>query len=249
MNIMKVGNYSFVGDSELEKWRIKTLFTKEKGTVKWLEGEVKPGDIIYDIGANIGLYTIVAAHLTGPGGIVYAFEPHMMNAVSLLRNVEVNNFTDRVKIFTCALHAKEGFLPFNYISTKTGSSGHQLGHTTSESGKQFTPELVELKYSTTIDKLIADNIIKPANLIKMDVDGNEKLILRGMSNLLNVSSPRNIQVEIHPSIKKGIFAFMKEHGYPLSEAGRHDTMHGKELIFQGIDPENVAYNIIFRKKK
>jgi len=243
VQIIKTGNFSFICEDELEVWRVKTLFTKEVGTIRWLNTECQPNDIFYDIGANIGLYTTFAASKIGPTGLVYAFEPHIANAHSLLLNININNL-ENVTIITSALHDQNGFFKFNYLSKRSGSSGSQLGHTHGEDNTEFIPTFTELKYSSTIDKLIKDNIIKPPNLIKIDVDGNELKILHGMNELLNLSPPRSIQVEIHPNQHNEIIKYMSKFGYNLIE--KHFTSKGQKLIINGANPEHLIYNAIFK---
>ncbi len=53
---------------------------------------LKPGDIFYDIGANVGFFTVVAAKLVGASGKVYAFEPEAVNAATLRHNAQINKF-------------------------------------------------------------------------------------------------------------------------------------------------------------
>ena len=82
-------------------------------------------------------------------------------------------------------------------------------------------------------------------MIKIDVDGNEARILRGMRDLLSGDDrPRLVSVEVNRREKPGVFAFMEEQGYAFSE--RNDTMGGLRKINAGADPEDVAYNAIFR---
>jgi len=74
--------YEFRCETPVEVWRAKTLPVKEAGTIQWIAGRVQSGDVFYDIGANIGLYTLVAGKRVGPAGMVYAFEPHVKNVDS-----------------------------------------------------------------------------------------------------------------------------------------------------------------------
>jgi FkbM family methyltransferase len=111
----------------VETYRALTLFVKEQGTVEWIRSTVQPGDVFYDIGANIGMYTLLAASRVGDAGKVYAFEPHVRNFTSLLQNVALNNLSGRVAPICSALHDTEGFLNFNYLTWQAGSSTSQLG--------------------------------------------------------------------------------------------------------------------------
>lgn len=231
--------------SQLEQWRAETALTKEPGTVRWIEAQVQPGDVFYDIGANVGIYTMMAAQLVGDEGHVYAFEPHVVNARSLVKNLSLNVDGPRVSVITSALHDQTGFFPFNYRKVGAGSSGHQLGHTMGELGDEFVPQVTEIKHSVTVEWLVRKKIIRPATLIKLDVDGNELLILKGMEGWLPTAPLRSIQVEVHPKDDVQICQFMQRYDFRLVE--RHYTHFGQEAIDSGIAPEKVAHNAVFIK--
>jgi predicted O-methyltransferase YrrM len=93
----------FVCDTKTDAQRPMALWLKEEGTMRWIDREVRAGDIFMDIGANIGVYTLAAAHRSGDTGRVYAFEPHKVNAVTLMQNVVQSGVQDRVEIFTSPL--------------------------------------------------------------------------------------------------------------------------------------------------
>lgn len=221
--------------NELERYRAETLYTKEPGTIRWLNSSLKPGDVFYDIGANIGCYTLVAAELVGPTGTVYAFEPHVGSAHSLLRNVHKNSFQDRVKLLCVPLGAGGRWVDFGYSSLEAGATDNQV---------DGTGEIVELKRQVTIDGLRQYETIKPAKLVKIDVDGREAVILAGMERLLHDFSP-SVQVEIHPSTRDNIFAFMDRLGYHC--LAEHRTAGGEEAIKAGYDPAIVFVNAIFER--
>jgi FkbM family methyltransferase len=238
--------YRFRCETPYEVWRARTMLEKEEGTVRWIRGSVRPGDVFYDIGANIGLYTLLAGKRVGPSGMLYAFEPHVANVQSLLHNVSQNGLASHVKVMSCALGEQEGFLDFNYYAPQPGTSMSQLGDTRDSDDRQFQPVFAEYKYAATIDRLIAQGHIRPADHIKIDVDGNELLIVRGMRGLLSSSNPpKTVQVEINPRHKQQLYQFMNELGYLLAE--KHFTVSGKKAISAGQDPEAIGYNALFRK--
>ena len=233
-------------ETAIEKWRVETMFTKEAGTIKWLQATCQPGDIMYDIGANIGIYTLLAADLVGPTGRVYAFEPHTGNAYKLLQNVALNEFQDRVVVITSALHDTEDFLSFNYASEKVGSSGHQLGHVVNEHGVPFVPVLTELKHATTIDRLLDAGHIEQAELVKIDVDGNETKVLAGMEVFLRLGRVHSVQVEIHPKNDVLICAMMDEAKFKLE--GYHYSSIAQKGIDRGVSEDKVFRNAVFERK-
>ena len=85
---------------------------------------------------------------------------------------------------------------------------------------------------------------KPPHHIKIDVDGNEFLILAGMSHLLSgAHRPKSIQVEMNDPHKMRILEFMNDHQYHLSR--KHYTRSAARKINEGRDPETLSYNAIF----
>src|SRR5678815_6110374 len=113
MQIIKTAGLIFECEDDIEVMRAQTLLTKEPGTIAWLEKHLRPDDVFYDIGANIGCYTLFAASRITTGH-VYAFEPNVVNARSLMRNVEVNKLEARVTVVTVALYSASGWFPFPY---------------------------------------------------------------------------------------------------------------------------------------
>lgn len=235
----------FICNSAMEEYRAQTFFVKEEGTINWIREHVRPGDSFLDIGANIGLYTLAAAQRVGAGGVVYAVEPHIVNFQSLLRNIAANNFQDRVRPFSCALHEASGIFDFNYRSLDPGSSMSQLNATRDGEENEFGPVTVEAKLAVTVDHLIAAGSMQPPCHVKIDVDGNEMLILKGMRELLTGhNAPRTMQVEINARYRDALFAFLKEVGFELVET--HHTLNGKSMIASGMNPNEIAHNAIFR---
>lgn len=231
----------------MEVWRAQTLLEKEPGTIKWLQG-LHEGDVFYDIGASTGIYTLYAARLVGSTGHVYAFEPHVASARSLMQNVVHNKMQDRVTVLTCALNDAEGLIPFNYHQPVAGASGSQLGNTNLEKGGEFTPWATELKYAIPLDRLAANEgwkIFLPT-AVKMDVDGNEIKILHGMSELLVETRLRSIQVEIHPQSWDEIQNYLTKFGYYLDHT--HYTKFGAEAKAQGQSDSEIFYNAVFERK-
>jgi FkbM family methyltransferase len=233
-------------EDPIEVTRAVTLLEKEAGTVRLIRTEVRPGDVFYDIGANIGLYTLVAARRVGADGVVYAFEPHGANLMNLLRNVAENGLGDRVKVVSAALNDSSGFFPFDYRSPEPGSALSRL-ESEGAAGEEFAPVFSELKYATSVDALLADSVIPPADLVKIDVDGNEPLVLRGMrAHLSGGPRPRAVQVEIDPETRDEVHELMREFDYEVTE--RHETMAGRALIESGQDPDRVVHNVVFRPR-
>lgn len=241
MKDVRAGDLVFRCENAIEEWRANGLFTKEPGTIAWLREELKPGDVFYDIGANIGCYSLFAASL---GATVYAFEPHIGTAMSLMRNVVANNLGDRIMVATCAVGETAGFGSFNYATKIAGTSGSQLNRLVGENGKEFTPTAVEMKSTVTVDDTAGDDLPFP-DLVKVDVDGNEVGIVRSMKRVCMVGRVRSFQIEIHPNDAAEIIGIMRLHKYPNHT--RYDTAAGAKRIAEGADPATVTHNLIFRR--
>lgn len=236
--------YRFDCRSYTEFKRAVTLFQKEEGTIKWLRDTLRPGDAFCDIGANIGLYSVVAGGLVGASGQVQCFEPHAANVLSLMQNIELNGLTERSKVISAALGDRNGFFDFNIREAVSGSSMSQLGRTIDGNDKAFVPVLRECKAAFTLDHLVAEGIVRRPDVIKIDVDGNELLILAGMAQVLGSDTPpRSVQVEVNHRYEAELDAIMQGHGYRLQD--RHHTFIGKRKIAKGADPLSVAHNAVY----
>lgn len=244
MPFLEVDGLFFWVQSPVEHWRAKTLLTKEPGTIAWLQKACKSGDIVLDIGANVGAYTLYAARLVGPMGRVIAIEPHVGTAQTLLQNIHKNGFQERVTVLTSALGAQSGWERFHYTSLIAGTSGHQLGHRLDEAGREFSPSSIETKYTTTVDRLVNDGVMASPSAVKIDVDGNEPDVLMGMRDVL-AKTVRSIQVEVHEGTARTIDAILQALEFEPSH--RHDTAHGAKKIADGADPKTVAHNMVYTR--
>lgn len=225
----------FVCTNDAELWRARTLLTKEPGTIALLD-ELQSGEVFYDIGANVGCYTLYAAKTVGPTGRVYAFEPHAGNRQALMRNIVANGFQDRVAVVACPLSDGQKYSYFK-ADGESGTSDHQV--------QEIRPSCGELVWTTTIDSLIAHGLLEFAHVVKVDVDGHEPAILRGMeAYLTSPMAPRAIQVERATS-DSVMAPFLIHHGYHLQRM--HYTKQGREAIDAGADVTQVVGNGVYTK--
>lgn len=247
MKTLRNDGLDFVCGTEAELYRARTLLTKEPGTIAWLK-QLSLGDVFYDVGANVGCYTLYAARQVGDQGHVYAFEPHVGNALSLLRNVAANRFEQRVSVFTCAVGGSfdGGYEKFYYRDLVPGSSGSQIGEPRGEDGQLFTPLTVEMKSVVTLGTLVVGGVIKAPDLVKIDVDRNEFDILRGLLPGRVGLQPRGIQVETRPTNREEIMFFLQERGYTFT--GRHRTSAGEhQVTIAGVHPDSITDNAVFAR--
>jgi len=161
----------------------------------------KVGDLVVDVGANIGEYAIWAAKVAGPQGRVIAFEPNP-HAISLLRRNVTLNGLKNVTIITKAVHAKKGTVKI-YTCPETTSSDSVL-------------PISKQSYMTkamTLDSALSQE--RRIDLIKMDIEGAEYLALQGAHQVLRKKKPRII-VELHTRpIQKHVLTLLKSFGYHI----------------------------------
>jgi FkbM family methyltransferase len=236
MKVIKNGNFTFHCDSSIEEWRAETMFTKEPGTIAWLQNNIRPGDVFWDVGANIGVYSLFAA---SRGAEVYAFEPHVGSAAALLRNISVNRLTDKIHLVCLALDSRAGMVPFYYSSKTAGASGNQLHMPVGEDGKTFSANAVELKLTAAGDELK----LPAPQLVKIDTDGNEYAVLGGMRQRL--CQVRTVQVETR---KADVTLHLHEE--LLANCGlhldhRHYTSTGQKKVNSGAEPLSVVHNAVY----
>lgn len=239
MKEVRIGKLRALCETEIEVWRAETFFTKEPGTIEWLKA-LKPGDILYDIGANIGLYSLYAA---SRGVDVYAFEPHLANTASLLRNVVLNGLERKIKVLNVALGAESGYSLFNLSAMASGSSGSQLYEAVDEHGRAFTPVIQQWQRVERLDSLMP--VILRPDAIKIDVDGREPDILEGAALTLAEPDLLTVQVEMHPQTYTSTQAWLAGHGW--HKAKSHWTSNGQRKCAQGADPLAIPHNVIFER--
>jgi FkbM family methyltransferase len=227
-----------VVDSESELHRLYSC-RKEPETVAWIERFVRPGDVVFDVGANVGAYSLVVDRATGGQSTVYAFEPSFSTFAQLSRNVALNGSAGRVLPVLVALSDRNGFITFNYSSLDPGTALHALDDSTDNRGLPFRPALSQPVLSYRMDDFIAQFSVRTPNHIKLDVDGIELKILQGAPRTLADPALRTLLVEVEP-------------GRPgMSEIER--LVEGCGLVLHARHPHgpgpNSAANLIFTRER
>ena len=181
----------FASPNNLTKYRSTSFSSKEPDTLIWLES-IPQGDVLWDIGANVGLYSIYAAKKVN--ALVFAFEPSVFNLELLARNIFLNQLQGRVTIVPIALSNALGPSLFKMSSTAWGGALSTFGQDFDQHGGKLKSIFEYQTMGMTMDEAIQFLNIPPPRYIKIDVDGIEHFILRGGTEMLkNVES---VMVEI-----------------------------------------------------
>lgn len=176
----------------LTRYRAETFSTKEPETLEWIDS-IPSGAVLWDIGANVGLYTCYAAKTRRCR--VFAFEPSVFNLELLARNIFLNELTDLVTIVPLPLADQLAFNKLNMTTTEWGGALSTFGQSYGQDGellnKNFEIPTVGMSMSDAISLL---RIPQP-EYIKIDVDGIEHLILKGGGAVLN--NVKSLSIEIN----------------------------------------------------
>jgi FkbM family methyltransferase len=160
----------------LNKFRVDTFSSKEPETLQWIDS-IPRGSVVWDVGANVGLYACYAARARGCR--VFAFEPSVFNLEALARNIFLNRLTEQITVVPLPLSDELAISNLSMTSTEWGAAlstfGQSYGHDGEPIRKVFEFSTIGLSMVDVVDLL---NIPYP-EYIKMDVDGIEHLILRG----------------------------------------------------------------------
>tara|TARA_B100000768_G_C11283967_1_gene380634 strand:- start:1461 stop:2213 length:753 start_codon:yes stop_codon:yes gene_type:complete len=181
--------YSLINHFECYQ-RAINFSSKEIDTIEWIDGFDKK-DIFFDIGANIGVYSLYAAKKVKE---VYAFEPHFKNYYNLTINANLNSFSN-LKTFCLCFDNSTGIGIFNHYKTNSGSSTSQLNSVVDHNNKKFEAKLKQDVVIETIPSFIERAKVFP-NHIKIDVDGIEFQIIEGLKEILNDKRLKSVLVEI-----------------------------------------------------
>lgn len=173
---------------ELAIWGIR-----EAPNTILLKEELWEGMVVADIGANIGYYALIEASIVKGSGRVYAFEPDLRNIEILKKNIEINGYANVVDIYNMAVSDRSGVSKL-YLADETNLNT-MLAPERVDVYKKHSWQAVEVK-SVPLDDFLKGK--RPVNFIRMDVEGFEVEILKGMMDTIKNAAPKfKISFELH----------------------------------------------------
>jgi len=226
-------------DSKLSRYIFCETF--EKAELNFLNRVLKPGDTFFDVGSNVGLFTLAAARVVGPTGKVVAFEPATEAFNSVTHNVHLNRFDSIVTIHNIGIsdtpgklqlhESKDGFDAWNSFSTPSMGDAYD-------------------KIEVNVHPL-DDFLSLTPDLVKIDVEGWERYALQGAKALLSQADAPVLLVEFTEvnlksagTSSKEIHAILKEYGYSVFELREDGT-----TVPHAILDEYEYSNLVFAKGK
>ena len=186
------------------------LGTTEPDVQDLLAAHVRSGSVVWDVGANIGFYTVIASRLVGPGRVV-AFEPLPASFAALEENLRLNGMTN-VDVARIALSDAVGTATLNVFAGLTES--RLEAHESSKSTKPLVDQ-IDVQVSTLDDQL---EVFPAPSLLKIDIEGAEPAALRGASVMLGEVRPTVI-CELHGT-NAAVMDVLESSGYRVTTVER-----------------------------
>ena len=176
---------------------------------------VRPGDVVYDIGANVGFYSLLASVRVGPKGHVFCFEPLSENLTDLRKHIAINHLAN-CEVIEAAVSSVDGAARFD--SSRPRSMGWL-----SKSGNQAVR-------TVCLDTLVRSKITLPPNVLKIDVEGAEADALRGCAQTL-AAHPCIIFLATHgPAAHSQCIHFLTERKYKIQSLNSLSVDRSDELL-------------------
>ncbi len=210
------------GVNQGAKWVVGTsihrcwLGSYETDKQKLIQQIIKPGMVVWDVGANAGFYTLAFSRLTGREGIVYSFEPLGSNMENLRRHIKLNGLTN-TRVVQCGLSDKEGLTGFDT------SISHQKGFLSDSCDSYLVPTI-------TADGFLAQRPEAVPDVLKIDIEGAESAMLEGARQLLITHRPL-LLLALHGADQvKKCYQILEEVGYKVVERSVDEAMCGEEIL-------------------
>jgi FkbM family methyltransferase len=203
--------------NSINHFRVESFSTKEPETLEWID-KYGEGKILYDIGANIGLFSLYFSKKYLRHS--YAFEPSVFNLECLARNINLNNLQDFITIMPFALSEKTFESKFYCSSVEMGSAHSTFGKKIGHDGLILNSKFDYMSVGFALDFLANNLKMQPPGLIKIDVDGIEDLVLKGAQNILASPDLISILVEVnedHTVLSHAVSTVLMHSGFVLKE--------------------------------
>jgi FkbM family methyltransferase len=207
---------------------------KEPETVEWLERTFADGSVLYDVGANVGAYSLVAAAAGGPGSHVIAIEASPFTFASLCGNILLNDFTERITPLQLLLTERAGIRSFVFGSMMAGEASHP-GDSIGEPGLDLL--------AIPLDEAVRILHLPDATHLKVDVDGGESAVLDGAAAMLRSPTLKHVLIEVEAGRTDldHVERALGDAGLARVSAVRHGSSTTFNWLFERVDePRSVS---------
>jgi FkbM family methyltransferase len=225
---------AFDANEELHLLRAQWLESKEPETLAWIDS-FAPGEVLYDIGANIGVFSVYAALHRNCD--VYAFEPEAKNYACLAKNLYLNGLGRRVKALNLGLHDRTAIEFLQLHGMESGAALHALGEAVDWRKERFQPKFEQSVMAFALDDFVERFGIPLPSHVKLDVDGNEPKIIAGGRRTLSNPALKSLMIEMNEN-DRALIDLIGACGLVLDSRTRTATTSRYQ----------DTYNAVFRRK-
>lgn len=213
--------------NELTRSRAETFHEKEPETLEWIDG-FAPDEVLVDIGANIGLYTLYAALR---GTRVFAFEPESQNYALLNRNIFLNGLGDRVTALSVALADGDTLGALNLPRFLTGSALNNFGDNLDWKRQKYEPAFRQGVLGFSLDSFLSRYPEAFPNHLKIDVDGAEIKVIAGAAKTLRDPRLKSLLIELNEELPEDleIIALVRAAGLTVKHKKHSDMIERSEF--------------------
>lgn len=185
-------------------------------------GAIRPGDVVWDVGANIGFYSTKFSDIAGPSGRIFACEPSPENRAHLIKAVKSR---DNITVLPFALGEHEDLVRFEQGADSLGATSRIVEKTAQSVGT------VEVRVANG-DQIIDSGEAAFPNVIKIDTEGFELEVLRGLVRSLRRRELRTLCIEVH-------FSLLKDRGLPNAPADIEELLELAGFNLTWPDPSHI----------
>jgi len=209
-------DFTMKSDNWITQFRWDTFNHKEPETLDWIDAYVGQAHTLFDVGANVGIYSMYAA-LKNRNLKVFSFEPEYSNLYQLRENIVKNNLGDQIDVYSIGLGSTNHVSRLHIQDMTPGAALHSESIeniTVSRTGKKII--FREGIYCMTLDQFCEEENKIPS-LLKIDVDGNELEVLKGGQEILRNKDMRSLimEVQTEPKYYASCAKILKEAGLRL----------------------------------
>lgn len=206
-------------------YRGRELLTKEPDTLYWINNYTKEGEVFFDIGANIGTYSLYAAKKKSLN--VFALEPESSNFYFLNKNIYLNHLEKNITAINVALNNEDKLSYLNLVKFIVGGTEINFDEELNHMREKFEPVFKQGVLGFSLDNLVSQFEIPYPNHIKIDVGGDEKKIFEGMETVLNNTALKTVMIELNHDLEEHmeLISKMRIIGFKLLE---EDTLRNIE---------------------
>lgn len=213
---------------------------REPECTRIFQSELREGMVVVDIGANIGYYLLMEALRVGSGGRVYGIEPAPRNFALLEKNVALNAHPAPVELVQLAIADKSGTAPLYMSAHWNRNSLHNM------QGIQRSHMVGKVEVAvSTLDEFMQGKRLP--DMVRMDVEGFEIQILRGMKSILSGDHPMKLYIEVHPTLiaeagesVEGMLTDLASYGFSISYLVRDELDVSPQALARGLYAGPIA---------